>query len=316
VAGSQERFVEQMNLKGAQLGFRGTVFTNPHGLHDPAQMTTARDMAKLLAYATTIDGFAPFFAATSYTVPKTNLSEERELSSTNYMMIPEKKLYYDSRVTGGRTGITDDRKRTLAVTAKTDDLHYAAVILSAVPVFEDDGYTVKYFGTYEEMGELLDMGFDGYRRTQVLMPGQVLMQCDVANGANAVAAMSEDTVTIVLPSGITMDQLQVHYSENISNLNAPIEAGKKLSEVQIWYNNICVAVSSVIAGNSSSYDSNVVMEHDASSGNVLTVILTVLGILVLIAAIIAAVLFGMRYVRIAGARMQRRRRSAARRRSR
>ena len=38
-----------MNSKGKELGLSSTRFANPHGLPDPAQKTTARDMAQLTA---------------------------------------------------------------------------------------------------------------------------------------------------------------------------------------------------------------------------------------------------------------------------
>jgi D-alanyl-D-alanine carboxypeptidase len=45
IGGTEGAFVAMMNQRAAQMGLTGTHFTNPHGLHDPAQVTTARDMA-------------------------------------------------------------------------------------------------------------------------------------------------------------------------------------------------------------------------------------------------------------------------------
>ena len=50
VAGSEAAFVRRMNTTARLLGMSATRFVNPHGLHDPAQVSTARDMA-LLAMA-------------------------------------------------------------------------------------------------------------------------------------------------------------------------------------------------------------------------------------------------------------------------
>lgn len=47
IAGSETRFARLMTLKAQQLGMRNTHFVNPHGLHSPMQITTARDMATL-----------------------------------------------------------------------------------------------------------------------------------------------------------------------------------------------------------------------------------------------------------------------------
>jgi D-alanyl-D-alanine carboxypeptidase len=47
IAGSEPAFVDMMNARAAIMGLSGTHFVNPHGLHDPAQVTTARDIAMI-----------------------------------------------------------------------------------------------------------------------------------------------------------------------------------------------------------------------------------------------------------------------------
>lgn len=47
VSGDLETFVGEMNASAQALGMSGTRFTNPHGLPDDGQVTTARDMALL-----------------------------------------------------------------------------------------------------------------------------------------------------------------------------------------------------------------------------------------------------------------------------
>jgi D-alanyl-D-alanine carboxypeptidase len=50
LGGTEEAFVERMNTKAAELGLRSTHFANAHGLPDPAQRTTAQDMARLIGH--------------------------------------------------------------------------------------------------------------------------------------------------------------------------------------------------------------------------------------------------------------------------
>ena len=54
VAGSQKAFVKKMNQTARRLGMTGTRFVNPHGLPEPEQITTARDMG-ILARAIILD---------------------------------------------------------------------------------------------------------------------------------------------------------------------------------------------------------------------------------------------------------------------
>ena len=48
LGGTEEAFVERMNAKAAELGLSSTHFANAHGLPDPGQRSTARDMAGLI----------------------------------------------------------------------------------------------------------------------------------------------------------------------------------------------------------------------------------------------------------------------------
>jgi D-alanyl-D-alanine carboxypeptidase len=47
LAGDEVNFVARMNAKGQELGLTHTIFANPHGLPDPGQRSSARDLARL-----------------------------------------------------------------------------------------------------------------------------------------------------------------------------------------------------------------------------------------------------------------------------
>jgi D-alanyl-D-alanine carboxypeptidase (penicillin-binding protein 5/6) len=49
LSGDEATFVAAMNERGQQMGLVETRFANPHGLPDPAQRSTARDLAQLTA---------------------------------------------------------------------------------------------------------------------------------------------------------------------------------------------------------------------------------------------------------------------------
>jgi D-alanyl-D-alanine carboxypeptidase len=48
IGGSEEAFVARMNAKAQELGLNSTHYSNAHGLPDPAQRSTAEDLAKLI----------------------------------------------------------------------------------------------------------------------------------------------------------------------------------------------------------------------------------------------------------------------------
>ena len=74
IGGSVENFVAMMNTRAAQLGCTNTVFTNPTGLPDENQHTTAHDMALIMKAATENPSFSPIASANTYTIPATNVS--------------------------------------------------------------------------------------------------------------------------------------------------------------------------------------------------------------------------------------------------
>jgi len=47
LSGDEVNFVARMNAKGQEMGLGNTLFTNPHGLPDPEQRSSARDLARL-----------------------------------------------------------------------------------------------------------------------------------------------------------------------------------------------------------------------------------------------------------------------------
>jgi len=250
ISGSQEAFIIEMNEKAAQLGCTGTQFTNVHGLHDDNQVTTARDTCRILSAALENETFRTVFSTVSYTVPKTNKSEARELITGNFLMTQnDMQIYYDSRVTGGRTGTANDGSRCLAATAQSGNMELISIVMGAKSVYKDDGYTVQSFGSFNEAKQLFDAGFTGYKAVQILHPGQILMQRDVDGGVEKVSVGVHDSRKVVLPDSLGSKDLSYRYADLNGTPVAPVTEGSIVSNVQVWYGNICVAQSDLYAMN-------------------------------------------------------------------
>ena len=250
ISGSQDAFVAEMNAYAQQLGCTGTMFMNVHGLHHEQQVTTARDTARILAAAMQNEDFAKIFNTAFYTVPATNKSSSRRLETVNHLINnQEYAIYYDERVTGGRTGVTDDGFRCVAASAKSDGLQMISVIMGTHSVFEADGYTPKIVGGFLETSELLDMGFAGYKEAQILFDGQVIKQQAVTNGTSDVMLGCSVDVSTILPYSVTKNDLIFRYNDFPGAFQAPVSAGKTLSQVEIWYGSVCLAHADLIAMN-------------------------------------------------------------------
>ena len=318
VMGSQEAFVAEMNRYAAELGCTGTNFTNVHGLHDENQYTTARDTARILSKAIQNPQFCEVFGAIYYSVPKTNKADERHLSSKNYLVNNDTDInYFDERVTGSRTGVATDRSRCIASVAQVEDMNLVCVVMGAKSQYEKDGYTEKVYGGYQETKQLFDLGFQGYKTAQILYSGQVLQQSSVLNGNCDVSMGAMNGASAVIPANVSADALSYRYVDEIG-LTAPIEAGQKVSALQIWYGSVCLAQSDVYAMNSVATAGSVLTEDAGvkgagSFGRVVLYLLAAAGVIALVGF---AVLYALRAVRIAKARKAARRRNRSRRRSR
>lgn len=316
VSGSQVAFVAMMNRRAKEIGCTNTNFTNANGFHDSKQVSTTRDLVKILNEALKNELFFQFFSETTFTLPKTEYAPARILDTTNYMMsLKVTAEYYDNRVTGGRTGLTDARERCLIVTAKSKGLHYIAIVMCAKETVDEKGDIVR-FGNYEEVKELLKLGFDGFEVFQVLGEDQILTQYPVLNGQNHVGVGPSETCYTVLPSGTLTTALSYRYDNNSIALTAPVNAGMPINNVQVWYGNVCVAQSPVVTKNSSAVnviDDQSVMIEENNEG--ILIALRVVAILATIALIVALGIYLVRFMRNASRHAQHRRRRRSRRRS-
>lgn len=276
IAGSQESFVALMNEYSAQLGCTDTVFTNVHGLHDERQLSTARDIARILDIAIENETFKAIFGTTHYTVEKTNKSEARDLESGNHMMHEGMyEIYYDERVTGGRTGVNNTGLRCIATTSKQEDMELICVVMGSESVINDRGIVEK-IGGFEETEKLLDMGFDGFETAQVLYENQALKQYEVRNGSADVVVGPGVSISSVVPAGATADTFTYRYTETEGAFTAPVEKGRHMSKVEIWHGNVCIAQADLYALNEVSVNYQQIIEKENKGVSAWVVVLIVL----------------------------------------
>ena len=250
VAGSQSAFVDLMNNRAVELGCTGTTYTNAHGLHNELQVTTARDTCRILQAALEHEFFRTAFGCVHYTVPATNMHEERRLSTNNYLMnTDEVAIHYDGRVTGGRAGTTADGYRCIASTSTSGNMELICVVMGSKSVYWEDTYSVSSYGGFPETSKLLDLAFSGYSRQQIIFENQILRQQTVLNGDCDVFAASYQSFSTVLPADISFDQLSFRYSDAPGSSQAPIRKGQNLAALQVWYGSMCVAQTDVYAMN-------------------------------------------------------------------
>lgn len=138
IAGSETDFVARMNAKAAELGMTATHFTNPNGLHDPAQVSSARDLALL---ALTIRARYPQYDPV-FSTGMVEFGRQRIRSYNNLL------TEYPG-ATGMKTGYVCSSGLNVVATAERDGRAIMAIVLGAADARERG----------EMAGMLLDRGF-------------------------------------------------------------------------------------------------------------------------------------------------------------
>ena len=247
-SGSIEAFVEAMNQRAQELGCTGTHFMNPHGLHHDEHYTTARDMAKIAAAALQYPLFEEIFTTKEYTVPATNLSEAREMKTTNYLIRSNGyPVVTDSRVLGGKTGNTSKAGRCLVALAEKDGMKLLSVVLGAKAIYGEDGYSFIRYGNFEETRGLLNFAYNNYSTMQVLNPTQVAGQFPVSGGAHNAFGTIREGMSSTVPQGSDYNAIRYEYTLKEGGLTAPISQGDKIGMVRVWYGNICLAQQDLLS---------------------------------------------------------------------
>ncbi len=247
--GSQSAFVDEMNRQAQQLGCSNTSFSDVTGLSEDNQHSTARDLARILSAAMKIDAFRTPFCTTHYTVPATNLSEARRLVSNNFLTNTEvMSRYYDKRVLGGRIGITSDGGRNIAAISQRNEIEMITIVLGSASTYTESGQPVD-FGGFQETITLLNWGYRGLAKVQILYENQALMQYEVINGECDVILCPNKSVFVTLPGNIVYDDLSFRFSSEYEGIAAPIEKGTRVSAVEVWYNGLCISQVDLYAMN-------------------------------------------------------------------
>lgn len=151
ISGSVEDFVATMNTRAQELGCTNTVFTNPTGLPDENQHTTAHDMALIMEAAMANDTFRTIAQTTSYTIPATNVSGGDRVLTNNFTMINSSGDSYYEPCIGGKEGYTEASGSTLVCEASKNNMKLVCVVLNGASGVTDD-----------EAIALLNYGFDNF----------------------------------------------------------------------------------------------------------------------------------------------------------
>lgn len=248
VAGTTGEFLNLMNNRAKQLGCSNTEFGNISGLYTAQSLSTGRDIAKILKEAMKNEDFQMIMKATEYTIPKTEMMEERKFNTQNYL-ISDRDIqdFFNNRVTGGMQSYHEQTGASIACTAEYNGMTYVAVVLGAVRTFAENGWQALNWGNFNEVSELLDYGFDNFKVNRIIYDGMSLNQFVVNGGESYVVGEARVDIDSVVPKSAQMNNLQMNYKIVDGGLRAPIEEGQLIATLEVQYRNSVMAEAEVYA---------------------------------------------------------------------
>ncbi len=131
VAGSVDHFVQMMNDKALEIGMKDTRFTNPEGLHDKKQYTTAYDIAILLDYALDNGDFKAIFTKASFQTTATMDHPAGVSLESTVLMELHNEEQDGFEIIGGKSGTTYEAGQCWATLALVEDKEYITIVMGA-----------------------------------------------------------------------------------------------------------------------------------------------------------------------------------------
>ena len=250
VSGSVDAFVDAMNAKADALGCENTHFVNTTGLHDSQHYTTAWDLYLITREAMSHDDFMRICDTARVTIPATNLSEERNLYTTNYLIDTWRSLgYIYSDAHGIKTGSTDEAGHCLVSSAADGSSVSFHQRGPGRPPGDPGGRRDPHLQLLMTPGSSSDWAFDNYSYQTVLESAELVKEASVAlSKVDHVAVHPAEDVELLLPNGTDPAAMERRL-ELESPAEAPISTGQTLGTISLTPNDETLAKVDLLAAN-------------------------------------------------------------------
>ena len=186
IAGTEAAFAVLMNREAQRMGLKSTRFANPHGLPNPDNFSTARDLS-VLASRLIIDfpELYKIYSTKSFTYNKITQPNRNRL------------LWLDPTVDGMKTGHTQAAGFCLIASAKRPNGGGERRLISVVLGTESDSMRAQ------ESQKLLNWGFLNFDSVKIYSKGQAVLTPSVWKGSQGDVKLGfNHDVFVTLPRGM------------------------------------------------------------------------------------------------------------------
>ncbi|MGX2974211.1 serine hydrolase [Ursidibacter arcticus] len=220
LSGSQQAFIDTMNKYVQQFGLKNTHFATVHGLDDPNQYSSARDMAIIGAHL--IRDLPEEY----------KIYAEKEFTFNKIKQPNRNGLLWDKtmNVDGMKTGHTDKAGYNLVASAY-NNTRLISVVMGVA--------SIK--GREIESKKLLQWGFANFETVKPLAAGQTVSEQSVYYGdLNKIQLGTLQDSYITVPKGKT-GELKARYVLEKKTLEAPLAKGQVVGKVVYQLNDKDIA---------------------------------------------------------------------------
>ncbi|MCO5326446.1 MAG: D-alanyl-D-alanine carboxypeptidase [Solirubrobacterales bacterium] len=211
VAGSEGAFVGEMNHAAKDLGLDDTSYSNPIGLDDVGNYSSAEDLASLSSVLLEDKRFRHIVSEPEATLKSGSMP--RRVVTRNTLLLS------DPTVDGVKTGHTIDAGYVLVASAKRKGVPLLSIVLGAPSESERDAASE----------ELLDYGYSLYREREPFADGEELASADVRYRDESLGLVADGTVG----ARIRADQEFDTRVNAPAEVEGPIEVGEKLGHATV-----------------------------------------------------------------------------------
>lgn len=210
VAGSEEGFVDFMNVYASELGLSNTLFQNAVGWTDPNHFSSVNDLAQLTKAL--IANFPDHYA--TYKEKEFTFSGIRQLNRN-------KLLWRDDSVDGVKTGHTESAGYCLISSAKRNDMRLIAVVAGSPSENE----------RLISSQRLLEYGFRFFATQKLISKDSEITTAKVWGGKmDEVALGTKEDILLTLPRS-DFKNIKANYNFK-NNIQAPISNGDVIGDIE------------------------------------------------------------------------------------
>ena len=229
-------FVAKMNAAAKKLGCTKTTFTDPQGLEDTKQKSTANDLAKIASAALKYSVFQTIVASLTYELPQTNKNEARTLVSTNYMLNYGFPDYYYDYCRGIKTGASEAEGQSMISYATKNGYTYLAVALGGPYKDTDEDGDTENQAILDNV-RMFEWAFENLSYEIVTKQQQFVTTIPVNYcwEMDNVRLVAKSEVLALVPEGNGSQSVSFEPIDMPESLDAPFKAGDTVCKAKIMF---------------------------------------------------------------------------------